>query len=390
MNAEQTVDNLATHHRQVAFSFLPFAEVWNDDALRRKWDQLIDDTENLMAMYQSPEWLAFLHHSGQVDWGTVALARDAAGNLRGLVPLCAHHGTLGYDVAGHCLYNLPLRQVDLLGGELLLPPEMGVHNHFFLTLDHTFPEAECFLLDSLSCSSFTWRYLQESAVVRRRFLPYAIDGACDYHTLSLPPTFAGYLAQFNRKSVIISSGRYGFCATIARRKSNWCAVDSRADIDLWLTARSCDRPVEVAFFSGTHREKRGRQSRPPHGRPGRSRPVAKLRSQVGRSVLWLHFGMPIPRHLQRLVHHPQPGLRQVFARHLHVVSSNRGPAALSAGEDGELGVGNPRHMFSTQMSAQTSDSHSFSQNAANRFYRASHAALRSTVGFLKRLTRKTP
>ena len=72
MNAEQTVDNLATHHRQVAFSFLPFAEVWNDDALRREWDLLIDDTENLTAMYQSPEWLAFLHHSGQVDWGTVA------------------------------------------------------------------------------------------------------------------------------------------------------------------------------------------------------------------------------------------------------------------------------------------------------------------------------
>ena len=262
-----------------------------------------------------------------------------------------HRGTLGYDVAGHCLYNLPLRQVDLLGGELLLPPDMGIHDHFFLTLDHTFPEAECFLLDSLLCSSFTWRYLQESAVVRRRFLPYAIDGACDYHTLSLPPTFAGYLASSTARSVIISSGRYGFC-TNCGEEIELVRVDSRADIDLWLTARYViDR--SKSRFSAEHIEKNGdakavRRMADLADRGLLRNYVLKSADQFFGCISGCQFRDTY--NVWYIIHNQDfakysPGTSTFFLAIEDLLRYR--PVKMV-----NLGFGNPRHMFSTQMIAQ--------------------------------------
>ncbi len=210
-----------------ALAFLTSPEHWQDPALQREWKFLLDGSCNHNVMHQSPQWLAYLHATGQGDPVAVAVARNAAGNLRGVVPLCIHQGALQFDVAGRNLWSVRLREISLLGGEPLLPPDKDLYDRFFLSIREAFPDYESIFLGTLPCASFAWRYLHESEVIRRHYLPYYVDGISNYYMIPLAPTFTDFQTLIGRKKRYNLKRQHKQLGEICEKESNSCASSPR-------------------------------------------------------------------------------------------------------------------------------------------------------------------
>jgi hypothetical protein len=375
----------STCGRDAGIAFLTFPDLWQDGGLLREWEYFLSCSDNLNVMYQSPPWLAFLQETGQISLASIAVARAESGNLVGVVPLCEHIGKMPFDVAGRSLYDLPLRQVDLLGGELMLPPETEVYDRFFLALDEAFPDCECFILDSLSCSGFTWHYLQQSKVVRGRYLPYILDGKRDYHILRLPPTLRSYLAEFNRKKRYNLKRQVRILKNNCEKELELVRVESRKDIEIWIEARrAIDQSQRHVLPHRTDIKGEAKATR----RMGDLADRGLLRNYVLRSGE-RYFGCISGCQYRDLynvwyiIHNNDfakysPGTCTFFLA-IEDLLAHR-PAAMV-----NLGFGDPRQNFSTQMVAQHATAVLFRKTARNRLYRTSHSAFRAGVKWLKRM-----
>jgi hypothetical protein len=385
MLASQTTDYEATLHSRTEFSFLASSKFWKDAALLREWELFLSGSDNLNIMYQSPPWLAFLQETGQIEAASVAVASKESGDLLGIVPLCMHRGTMPFDIAGRNLHQVPLRQVDLLGGELMLPQDQAIYDHFFLALDEAFPDCDCFILDSLSCSSFTWRYLQGSDILRRLFLPYIIDGTRDYHLLALPSTFKRYLAEFNRKKRYNLKRQLRILRESCPEEIELVRIESRGDVELWLEARRAIDQSQRHILS--HRT----------DLKGEAKGARRMADLADRGLLRNYILRSDDQYIGCI-----SGCQYRDIYTVWYILHNDDFAQFSPGtctfflaiEDlldyrpvtmVNLGFGEPRQIFSTQMISQHATVVLFRKTARNRFYRASHSAFRAGVGWLKRM-----
>jgi hypothetical protein len=309
--------------------------------------------------------------------------------LLGMVPLCAHRGTLPFLVAGHSFFDLQLQQVDVLGGEPLLPPEVDIHDRFFLALEEAFPNAENFLLNSVSCSSFVWRYLQESSVIQNRYLPYVIHGTQNYHVLSLPPTFNDYLAEFGRKKRYNLKRQLRVLRENCGKELDLVRIESRTDIDLWLEARHAidQSPQPIA------------SARTPSIDDAKAVRYRRLADVADRGLL-RHYILRSAGQFIACISGCQ--YRDIY--NIWDIIYNKRFADFSPGtsilylaiEDllryrpvktVNFGFGDPQHSFSTQTVVRHAKIALFRKTLRNRFYRASHSIFRSCVESVKRVTR---
>jgi CelD/BcsL family acetyltransferase involved in cellulose biosynthesis len=150
-------------------------------------------------MYQSPEWFDHLRVMGRSSELSLAVARDAAGRLLGVVPLRLAQDTLDFHVSGNTLGTIPIRKLFFLGGRPMAPLDPDQLDQLFRAADEAFPQAQSFGFPALEAGDAFWQYLTSSPVIEDHFFLYVVDSIREYHLLSLAATFEEYLAQYSAK-----------------------------------------------------------------------------------------------------------------------------------------------------------------------------------------------
>jgi hypothetical protein len=221
-----------------ALHFLNSPRQWKDGTFQAEWCSFLRASGRENLMYQSPEWFAYLQETGQGDTLQIAVARDESETPVGVVPLCAHRGSIPFNAGGRRLWSLPTRQVTLLGGEPLLPPDRELHDRLFRSIGEVFPDFQTVLMAAVPCESFVWRYLQESQVIRDHYLLYVVEGISRYYMLRLPENFGDYLAQFSRKKRYNMKRQSRLLSEHCGSEVELVRVHSPADVAFWIKA--CD------------------------------------------------------------------------------------------------------------------------------------------------------
>ena len=164
-----------------------------------QWENLLQASGNLNAMYQAPEWLACMQATHSPRHLALALLPDDAGMPIGLAPLCVEPHDLHFHVSGRILGTMGLQAVFVLGGQPLLPPEPKLHDAFFAALATDFPHCQAIALSTVPVDGFLWRYLHTSQAIQQRFLLHIPEGIEHCHTCAVPESFAEYNAKFTAK-----------------------------------------------------------------------------------------------------------------------------------------------------------------------------------------------
>jgi CelD/BcsL family acetyltransferase involved in cellulose biosynthesis len=165
--------------------------------LRRDWELLLRRSDNLYALYQSPEW--FDHLCTDPDSGVLPpVVAHRAGQTLAVVPLTRSARELRIGVRTRTLWRSRLRTVSVLGSQPLLHGGERLYDRIFATVAEAAPEADAIYLHSVPTDSALWRHL-EGAAPRSRFLVHLPDGIRPFHSLALPDSFDAYLAKFAHK-----------------------------------------------------------------------------------------------------------------------------------------------------------------------------------------------
>jgi len=181
------------------WEFLYSPEEWNMPELRRDWQELIEERSNSRLIYQTPGWFDHIVSLQPQNQIAVAVTRDFAGQINGIAPFRVAPGTLEFHVAGHTVGRISLRKALILGGLPLFPDNPVVLDKLFAWMWSFLPKVDGISLSGVEVGSFLWQYLHSSEVLREQYLLHIVEGVRPYHILRLPPTFEGYLAQYNAK-----------------------------------------------------------------------------------------------------------------------------------------------------------------------------------------------
>ena len=197
-------------------SVLAPAEVSRQPWLFGQWERLLDASENLYVMYQSPAWwehlMATSDHRGEngdcplAAGGLspfsplrLAVAEAGSGRLAGIAPLQLGQFELTFAAKTRTVFRCSLPVVRVLGGQPLLPPSEEVYARFVDSLCRSFPQAAGIYFKSVPENSFCADYLRSLGERQRKFLVYRPDGVRQFHGIKLPAAFDEYLQKFDRK-----------------------------------------------------------------------------------------------------------------------------------------------------------------------------------------------
>ena len=128
----------------------------------------------------------------------------ANGRLCGVAPFIRRNWPLHCQLGEFTLATFPLRRLRLIGGALdfpedparLRPPLWRIGQRNWP------PEARDFdtlYLDGIPLESFLWKYLQNSKIIRSRFLSYQPEPATPHLLLRLEGSFENYMSKFSAK-----------------------------------------------------------------------------------------------------------------------------------------------------------------------------------------------
>ena len=181
----------------VSFAIEP--EAWNAPDVRAAWEELIARSENVNALFQSPEWFDHRAATARTPLLTLATVRDGRGAVVGVVPFARDRLQLTFHARIH---NPELRALMLLGGQPLLAEDPALFDLLFSAAADALPaDVDAIELHMVPRNSFTWKYLQESRVVRERFLTYvpSLPGEGATYAIDLPDSFEAYLSTVSAK-----------------------------------------------------------------------------------------------------------------------------------------------------------------------------------------------
>ena len=197
LNEQSTISSSSL--RANRWRILSRPEEWNCPTLRRDLQGLVDDSDNLNAMYRSPVWFDHLQSMDEQEQLAPAVARDPSERDVGVAPLRLARSSLDFDVAGNKLCSFSILKVFSLGGGPLGPQDPAPLDALFQSILDAFPLADGIGFSAVQAGSFLWKYLFDSPFLAKHFFPYSINGIHEYHVKHLPFTFAEYLAQFDSK-----------------------------------------------------------------------------------------------------------------------------------------------------------------------------------------------
>jgi CelD/BcsL family acetyltransferase involved in cellulose biosynthesis len=183
-----------------SISLVSPSEVEKLPTLHQEWDELLESSENLELLYQSPKWFGHLLAINPYNNNLVlGIIKDKSGQTVGIVPIGFGQNILSFDVSSYRLWKVRLRTASILGSQALMPQNEDIYEQLFMTLMSAFPEIHCIYLGSVPIDSFLWEYLNKDQVYPRNWIPQIVDSVQTIHALRLPETFDLYLSKLKRK-----------------------------------------------------------------------------------------------------------------------------------------------------------------------------------------------
>jgi hypothetical protein len=146
-------------------------------------------------MHQSPEWFEYLADPAAGNRVGIFGVAAERGPLVGLVPVHCYERTLDFYVKRHTLWKCRLDTVEILGGQPLIPEDVGAYEAALTAITREFAQCDAIWIPRLCNDSYAWRYLQTSTFVRQNFLYYLQDGTSLIRLVELPVTFDDYMRQ---------------------------------------------------------------------------------------------------------------------------------------------------------------------------------------------------
>jgi CelD/BcsL family acetyltransferase involved in cellulose biosynthesis len=203
INPAQTVDS--THQKgetenKVFVSLISPQEVQILPALRNEWDRLLEVSNNIELLFQSPQWFEHLMATNPDDNRMfLGIIKDNTGKCVGMVPIRIDKYTLSFDISSYMLWKIRLRTASILGSQPLIPQDENIYKHLFTTLLKAFPEIQCIYMGSVPVDSLLWQYVTAAKGNREYWIPQVVGGVQTHHALLLPATFEEYLSKLKRK-----------------------------------------------------------------------------------------------------------------------------------------------------------------------------------------------
>jgi hypothetical protein len=174
---------------------------WRSNGVQSTWEHLIKRSKNVNCLYQSPEWFGYLESVPAAGRPILLSLTGPAGSLLGAVPVIVDEQTLEFVIKTRVLWKSRLNSVEILGGEPLLPDDDEAYDAVLRAVDGVFPDCDCIWLPMVARNSFAWDYLNRSSLVRQKFLLYAPDGFSRTRLIELPSSFEEYLQSNFRGKV---------------------------------------------------------------------------------------------------------------------------------------------------------------------------------------------
>jgi CelD/BcsL family acetyltransferase involved in cellulose biosynthesis len=220
--------------RRVDLTLLSSPQDWAAPGLRAEWERLVEQGGNLRSLFQSPAWFDHLHATRPHQRRTLVTIRDEDGVLVGVVPLAATEVVLEYNVSRVRLGRSRLPAMELLGDRPLVPEVDGIHDQLFQVLHREFCQDAALQVNLLPTSSYCWRHLVASPLIRDAFVLHVGDGLSRNHAIALGGTFDDYLAGFR------SEKRYKFRRKVRRLREQGggslalCRFEAPAEVGPFL------------------------------------------------------------------------------------------------------------------------------------------------------------
>jgi hypothetical protein len=184
----------------VSFSFISSSEKWCAPAIQETWKALLEKSDNITKLYQSPQWFYHLFETEDNPNLLLGVLRNELGNSEGIVPIKISLNYLKFDIKAYSLFKIPLRTAFILGSLPLLAQEESFYDCLFFALWQSLQSCDCIYMDSVPLKSFLWQYLENSKVIRDYYIIYVPDGSRPHHSLLIPANFNEYLSNFDRKN----------------------------------------------------------------------------------------------------------------------------------------------------------------------------------------------
>ncbi|HVF55987.1 MAG TPA: GNAT family N-acetyltransferase [Pyrinomonadaceae bacterium] len=185
--------------REYTLSLLSSPEEWDDASLRERWGALLERYDDVNALYASPAWFDHLRETRPGDELALAVARDRAGNVEGIVPLHFKEYPFQYYLSSYPLLTLRLKAAHVLGSVPLLPAERGVHAQFRDALLGARSDCDCIYMDTVPIESDCREFVSGAGANGVAQLVYAPGGKRPWHLVELGPTADAYFGKIKGK-----------------------------------------------------------------------------------------------------------------------------------------------------------------------------------------------
>ncbi len=180
-------------------SLLTSIEDWGASQLRAEWEAVLEQFDDRLSMFQSPQWFEHINATEPSCHPSLVCVRDEEGRLVGFVPLVPTRLYLEYSAKRIKFGKTRLSLLEIPGGAPPLPDDELVYDRLFETLQEVARGYEGIYMRMVPTSSFCWRYLNESPLVRSSFALILPEGLSKNRFTELPRTFKEYLARFKSK-----------------------------------------------------------------------------------------------------------------------------------------------------------------------------------------------
>ena len=215
-----------------AWEILSRPEEWNSPACRRDWQGLVDNSDNLNLIYQSPDWFGHLQQTEEERRLALAVCRDKSGRTIAVAPFRIARFPFRFHVRGRTFGTIPTLQLCFLGGGPLGPHDPSLLDGLLRAAMHVFPEVHGFAFNPVQAETPLWKYLHDSPLIQEDLFPYVVDGVKEYHVLPLPQTYTEHLARYSGKK------RYNL-----KRQVHILREHGGGDLEL----RRIEQPEDLAF-----------------------------------------------------------------------------------------------------------------------------------------------
>ncbi|HZW33735.1 MAG TPA: GNAT family N-acetyltransferase [Isosphaeraceae bacterium] len=196
-------EKLTIRHRPMSFwSLLDSAPETASIDLRQAWQALLEASEDLFAIYQSPFWFDTMREDAGSPGAPHALAvsRDADHRLVGIVPLFVTRERCVFPlIRGHVHTTSKREVITLPSGRLLLPPGAEGFDALLTSLAGHYPNGPTLKIENIPIPSPLHDYLHSSNLIRQRYFLHEVPYLDRVHTIPLPASYDAFLARYSAK-----------------------------------------------------------------------------------------------------------------------------------------------------------------------------------------------